>query len=241
MKSVSELDLGKFRGQIFDWDGTLADTIDVWNATDQYLIKHYADFDIDLDSVYQDRTKFLQHVKVPDTYTAYANFLREKYDISDDAESIHEARVMVASQKLLELDYKSGAAEFLRATRTQGMSKMAIASITTERVMKTYRLENEKMRESANIDNTFDLIVLKDDVQNIKPHPEIYEKTTDKLGLEKEEILVFEDSLHGVQSAKAAGLTVVNVVDKHSIEDQTRIDELTDFRAESWDDLNKLL
>lgn len=241
MKPLSELDLGRYPGKIFDWDGTLADTIGIWNLTDRHLIDYYTGIDVDLDTIYQDRMEFLKDAKGLDTYTEYANFLREKYEITDSAENIYESRVVVAKQKLIELDYKSGAAEFLASIKQQGKGKMAIASITTERMMQTYRLENEKIRGAANIDEIFDLLVLKDDVEKIKPHPEIYEKTIEKLGFNKKEVIVFEDSLHGVQSAKAAGLTVVNVVDKYSADDQPKIDELADYKAETWHDLNELL
>lgn len=56
--------------------------------------------------------------------------------------------------------------------------------------------------------NTFETMITHDDVVNVKPHPEPYERAVKALGVQKEECVVFEDSQTGTASAKAAGLTV---------------------------------
>jgi beta-phosphoglucomutase len=53
----------------------------------------------------------------------------------------------------------------------------------------------------------FDIIVTNDDVKNPKPDPECYNLCRAQLGLEKEECLVFEDTVNGLKAAKAADLT----------------------------------
>lgn len=47
-------------------------------------------------------------------------------------------------------------------------------------------------------------IVAKKDVRNHKPHPEIYQKIANKLGVDEKECVVFEDSVPGVLAAKRA-------------------------------------
>jgi len=65
--------------------------------------------------------------------------------------------------------------------------------------------------------STFDLlpyfqaIASSDDVRYNKPAPDVYLFAAAQLGVAPEKCLVFEDSLTGVQSAKAAGMTVVAV------------------------------
>ena len=46
--------------------------------------------------------------------------------------------------------------------------------------------------------------------------------------------LVFEDSLHGVMAAKAAGMDVVNVYDKYSDKDRESINSLTDYKIDFY-------
>lgn len=57
----------------------------------------------------------------------------------------------------------------------------------------------------------FEFVLTGDDVTHGKPHPEIYEKACDRLGLDPPEVLVLEDSLNGALSAKAAGCRCVAV------------------------------
>jgi len=57
----------------------------------------------------------------------------------------------------------------------------------------------------------FQTIASGDDVRHNKPAPDVYLFAAAQLGADPENCLVFEDSLTGVQSAKAAGMTVVAV------------------------------
>ena len=52
----------------------------------------------------------------------------------------------------------------------------------------------------------FDLVLAGDDVENRKPHPEIYEVAATTLGMSKEKCVVVEDSLVGLQAAMGAGM-----------------------------------
>lgn len=60
----------------------------------------------------------------------------------------------------------------------------------------------------------FNIIVTGDDVENGKPHPDIFLLTMKKLGLDNPlNILVFEDSPNGIKAANNAGMAVVQVPD----------------------------
>ena len=51
----------------------------------------------------------------------------------------------------------------------------------------------------------FDLIFAGIDVKQGKPNPEIYQKTMDALGVNPQEVLIFEDSQVGIEAAKGSG------------------------------------
>jgi len=57
----------------------------------------------------------------------------------------------------------------------------------------------------------FDFFVAREDVENPKPAPDIYEKAVKLMGLKKENVVVFEDSEVGVEAAKKAGLFCIAV------------------------------
>ena len=64
----------------------------------------------------------------------------------------------------------------------------------------------------------FKVVVTREDVRNGKPDPEPYIKTIQMLGLKPSECIVVEDSLHGIESAKAAGAMVIAVT--HTIPEE---------------------
>ena len=86
----------------------------------------------------------------------------------------------------------------------------------------------EKSRQLS--DDYFDFILTRDDVQKTKPNPEVYNKIADKLGVSKNEILIIEDSLIGVQAAKASQIDVAVIYDKYSDNDREQITSLSTYQ-----------
>jgi len=56
-----------------------------------------------------------------------------------------------------------------------------------------------------------EVITAGDDVTHRKPHPEIYTKTVEALGLSAEQCLVIEDATAGIAAARAAGIRVIGL------------------------------
>jgi len=61
--------------------------------------------------------------------------------------------------------------------------------------------------EHAGLLETFprERTVFKDDVENTKPAPDVYHQTAKKMGIERSEQIVFEDSVAGLEAARAVG------------------------------------
>jgi HAD superfamily hydrolase (TIGR01509 family) len=73
--------------------------------------------------------------------------------------------------------------------------------------------------EAARIDlDRFAVIVTGDDVEHKKPHPEIYLKAGDRLGIAPDHCVVVEDAVSGVRSGKAAGMYVIGLQGSFSTE-----------------------
>ena len=56
-------------------------------------------------------------------------------------------------------------------------------------------------------------VVYSDGIMKSKPNPEIFQKAIDILGLKAREVLIFEDSISGIEAAenlKAEGIIIVN-------------------------------
>lgn len=62
----------------------------------------------------------------------------------------------------------------------------------------------------------FEFVLTGEDVVHGKPHPEIYLKSAEKLGIEPRQMLAIEDSWNGSRAAVAAGAFTVAVPTAHS-------------------------
>ena len=80
------------------------------------------------------------------------------------------------------------------------------------------------------LEELFDLILTADMFPRSKPDPDCFLTAASKLGCAPEECIVFEDSLHGLQAGRSAGMHVVALATTLTAE---RIAPLAD---EVWDD-----
>ena len=70
-----------------------------------------------------------------------------------------------------------------------------------------------------------------------KPDPEIYNETCKRLGIDKKDILVVEDSPYGIEAAKSAGLKVVGIVNKEYKVDISK----ADYIVNSLEEINSFI
>ncbi|MCW7461133.1 HAD family hydrolase [Leptospira limi] len=85
--------------------------------------------------------------------------------------------------------------------------------------------------DNLNLRSYFDVIIDGSMVTQGKPHPEVYELCAKGLGLSPKDCIVFEDSIAGLQSGKAAACTIVGVATSHTVEElKNHVDQIiSDF------------
>jgi beta-phosphoglucomutase len=69
----------------------------------------------------------------------------------------------------------------------------------------------------AALDTYLPLVVSNEDVTKAKPHPEIYLTACERLGLRPDQVLIVEDSEHGIAAARASGAHVLIVADPDDV------------------------
>ena len=75
-------------------------------------------------------------------------------------------------------------------------------------------------------------------ITHTKPHPEIFLLAADKLGVEPEDCVVFEDAEAGVEAALAAGMKCVGVGSPVMLKEANRIVSTTsDFQIAELNNL----
>ena len=69
----------------------------------------------------------------------------------------------------------------------------------------------QRVLQALGLEDAFDFVAIRDDVERGKPDPEIYQLVASELDVAPDECLVVEDSPSGVRAALAAGMDVVAV------------------------------
>jgi beta-phosphoglucomutase len=109
------------------------------------------------------------------------------------------------------LDLLPGLFNFLKNVKQRGV-KMAIGSAAPP-------FNINFVMDNLNIRHYFQEIISGDDVEESKPHPEVYLKAAKHLGVEPESCIVFEDAPKGVEAALNAGMHAIVITTMHAKEE----------------------
>ena len=120
-------------------------------------------------------------------------------------------------------DALPGALDFLQTAYDQGI-KIALGSASKNAPM---------ILEKLGITPLFTAIIDGNNVVNGKPHPEVFLKGAQALGLEPSECVVSEDSIAGVQAAKAGGMSSVGIGDAETLQADIHFTALGDSTPEA--------
>ena len=182
---------------IFDLDGVLLDTEPLYTRATQEIVGEYGkvfDWSVKADMIGRSAIDGARHmISALEVPIDPEEYLRRRKPILDSlfptAEEIRGARSFV--ERLVALRIPLG---------------LATSSETYQ-----YRLKIERHAWFS----SFRTVVCGDDprIVALKPAPDIFLVTASQLGVQPEDCLVFEDSLAGVESAKAAGMQVVALPD----------------------------
>lgn len=223
---------------IFDMDGTLIDSIGIWNDIDEELIKTIGNGKIDnIDIGKQRDEKLREYSKTEDAYLEYCDFLKNKYNANISKEEIKKLRYEIAENYLREkVKYKPNVEKVLKYLKEKGFI-LAIATTTNEHTIEIYKKYNKNIIDKANLEDIFSIIYSKNAVKNLKPNPEVHYKILKELTLKPEECLIIEDSIIGVEAANNANIDVVAIYDKYSDCDRERINKLSQYQFKDFNEM----
>ncbi|MDY0264579.1 MAG: HAD family phosphatase [Sulfurospirillum cavolei] len=206
---------------IFDMDGTLIDSVGIWNAVDTELINALG-AQAPNECAIQHRRDSLLHAlsHTQDAYLEYCDALRKAYNARYSKEEIRAMRYRIAKHYIQNvIDFKPDAPALLHFLREKGLT-LAIASTTSQSNLHTYMYENSQMMQKVDFAETFAMILGRESVNCIKPHPHVHHHVMQTLNVTPEECLIIEDSLVGLEAARHAGIDAIIVYDRYARDDQ---------------------
>ena len=200
----------KIKCAIFDFDGTLFDSMFIWDNVGEIYLRSLGK---------EPKASMREDVRALSLYQS-ACYFRKEYDLSLPVEQI-----MTGINQTLEHFYihevlpKPGATDFLKQMKAASIP-MCIATASDR-----YQIEAALRR--CGMEHYFDAIFTCSEVGHGKDEPVIYQKAMEYFGADRSSAVVFEDAIHAIQTAKTDGFAVVAVFD-NSEKRQAEIRDLAD-------------
>lgn len=200
------------KAAIFDLDGTLLDSMGVWDQVDiDFLSKR----GIEVPADYMGKVAAMQFRQI-------AEYTIARFGLPDTPEALMQewddmARVAYSTV----VEAKPHAVEYLSYLRRSG-AKLAVATSLPPAL-------REPAMKHVGIFDYFDQIVSVDDANNVgKDRPDVFLLAAGRLGVVPEQCTVFEDLLVAMRSAKSVGMRVWAIHDDSSDGDWPDICGLAD-------------
>ena len=205
----------KISGAIFDVDGTLLDSMSIWDTIGADYLRSIG---------YIPRENLNEIFKNMSLLQA-AEYYRNEYGVTLRVEEIMSGvNAMLEQFYQYEAPLKPGAAELLARLR-QNRVKLCIATATDR-----YLVEAALAR--CGVLSYFGEIFTCNGVGHGKDEPHIFEAALRFLGTERAETVVFDDALYAIRTAKEAGFPIAAVYDTPE-KSQTEVRALSDFYLEN--------
>ena len=211
--------LDGIKAAIFDLDGTVIDSMWIWEAID---IEFLAKYGIPFDKNYQKQINGM-------SFNEIAVYFRDVLGIPESTDNMKACWNRMAWDKYCnDVMPKKGAIEFLKYLKSKGI-KTGIGTSNSVELC-------DAVLKARNLAGYFDVVHTSNEVKTGKPAPDIYLLVADSLGVKPSECIVFEDIYQGLLAGKNAGMRTCAVADDYSDYPWEELVAIADYSIRSFED-----
>lgn len=205
------MDIKDFKGHIFDLDGTLTKSNHVWSKIDEEFLGKRG---IEVPEDYFKQVSAMN-------FEQAAVYTNDRFSLGENIQDIMKEWFDMAVYEYTNVIGLCGnAGEYVRCLKDQGR-KIALATASTEELYRPVLKRN-------GILDCFDCFVSTEQVKRGKGFPDVYELAAEKLGLDAQDCVVYEDIVEGIKGAKAGGFFAVACLNDHYSHDWDEMREIAD-------------
>lgn len=210
-----------FSGAIFDVDGTILDSLGVWEGmTARFLEKYNIKMSEQMAAEFRNMTL---EVSLP--------YIVSEFKLNIDSKAVFEEfSRMAAAEYTTHVLPKSGALEYIRRISAAGV-KIAIAT-------SGFPAACQSAFEKLGIGSLISAYAFSGEVGVDKSHPDVYLLAAQRIGVEPGKCMVFEDLLAGINGAKLAGMQTTAVFDRYNDAETAQLKKRADRYITDWSELN---
>ena len=215
------------KGAIFDMDGTLIDSLMIWDILwEKFGVKFLGREGF---RPSEEDDKFIR----TKTLKVAMEHIHSVYNIGKDGEELSEmANELIKDFYSNKVTLKDGVTELLNYFYSNSV-KMCIASATALPMINL-------AVEHLNLGKYFVKIISCAELGKGKEHPDIYLKALDELGTSIDDTYVFEDSHVAIETATGIGMKTVGIYDKYNY-GQEEIKKIATVYVDKGESLNKII
>ena len=182
-----------YRALLFDLDGTLAETDSLHLPT---WVDALAPYGVEVDEAF-----YKERISGRSTPEIVRDLLPDLTD--EEGASIGDAKEASFRERATELEPLPGLVDFVAGGKERGLRIALVTNAPKENV--------GALLPALELQDSFDTVVLADEVEAVKPDPAPYRAALERTGVSAEEALAFEDSVSGISSSVAAGIPTVGI------------------------------
>jgi len=187
------------KGIIFDMDGTMVDSLPYHHEAWKIFFN---------ENKVENFSEKLKDYKGGGTLDLMKAVYGDKYSLKQLKKMSDEKEVIFRRIYKGKINPIEGFMNFLIDVK----SKNILIGLASNAIRKNVSLITKELE----IYDGFDSIISGDEVDNGKPNPEMFNKTIDRFKINKNECLIFEDSLEGIMAANNSGINVVGITSSSS-------------------------